>query len=334
MRDTLSDIWARVDKWVSMSDYLNFVLTGALVMSFSQATRTYAFDPQKRTWIDSWVAEILPKGMDTLPVLVPTGEVIGYTTTNVLDLWGLPEGVAVVAGGHDHPVGAIGAGVMDSSKILDSMGTAELIYWPTEKISEIRMKGLEYGYTGYAQGPYYLGAGTYTGMTIKALCKLLQINFLDIQQMLSPVMDAQCASAVMPNRLGEPPHFNIDGINSATTPQEIFLAAFRASAYVTRASQAMMCNGREVNPTMVAIGGGAIPAALQIKADVLQNPVFTINDREVVAVGAANIAERAVNGQSNRAIHYDVYYPDIDMTSFYDEAYQEFMRTWGMRIQV
>ena len=41
--------------------------------------------------------------------------------------WGLPEGVPVVAGGHDQPCGALGAGVVEPGLAMYATGTVECI---------------------------------------------------------------------------------------------------------------------------------------------------------------------------------------------------------------
>jgi xylulokinase len=334
LRENFPALWTKAEKWVGMSDYVSYLLSGSLMMSFSQATRTYVFDPREHDWISSWVNEVLPKGLNTLPKLVSTGSVIGYTSARVKEQWGLPEGIAVVAGGHDHPIGAIGAGVTDPSKMLDSMGTAELIYWPTLQLSDSRVEGLEYGYTGYARGPFYQGAGTYTGMTIKTLCRLLQVDFQNLRHLNPGTLTVSPQIWVLPNRLGEPAFFDLRGVSSDIAADDILLAALRASAMVVRAAQNSMSRIGDTKPLMIAIGGGAIPTALQIKADVLQSPIYTINGLEVVAIGAAKVAQQAFSAGAIYDIPYDIYYPNATMESYYEDMFGQFLQRWAPAVGI
>lgn len=132
-KEVQSDLWAKAAWWLPISDFIAFQLSGEKVMSSSHATRTFAFDVYSNEWIAEAVGDALPKGEDNLPKVGLSGQVLSTVGTRGRD-WGLPPETVVVAGGHDHPVGAMGAGVVDPHAILDSTGTAELLYWPQESL--------------------------------------------------------------------------------------------------------------------------------------------------------------------------------------------------------
>lgn len=327
MKDSIPGLWDQVRIWVSVSDYIGFLLSGELCISYSQAARTYIFDPVKRSWITPWVNEILPSGVYNLPPIVPSGTVVGYTGTTSRE-WGLEPGVAVVVGGHDHPVGTIGAGVIDSSKMLDSMGTAELLYWPVDTLAGVSMQGaFEYGYTGYPSGPYYIASGSYTGMMIGTLSRLFDVD-------LSRLSDANATKMpepsllVIPKQLGEKPGFDIRGLTQGTTGDDVVLAALAASAMVIRWAFNHIPGALSVNPALVVIGGGATPLALRLKADILQRPVHAVQGAEIVALGAAQIARKSLTGREDLAVSLHTVEPDPSRECYYHGLFETFVANW------
>ena len=329
-KDTFPDVLKRATKWVSISDYIGFILSGVQCISFSQATRTYVFEPFSRSWISPWIDDVLPNGIDSLPSLAATGSVIGYTTSSTGDEWGIPSGVAIVVGGHDHPIGAIGGGVKNSTKILDSMGTAELMYWPVRNLKKPALGSyfMEQGYTGYPEGPYYLAAGTYTGMIIKTLCRLFGIDFETVYHMefQKPLKSSELQ--VIPNALGGKPSFSILSLTDDISTHEIVVAAFEASAMVIKIVMEAMCGATPDYPQIIAIGGGSSKAALQIKANVVQQPIYSTHGIEVVAFGAAKVAREAIVKDGGEALAYDATYPDPSFKEYYEEKITQFKANW------
>ena len=326
MKEHLSDLWPRVRSWVSVSDYVGFRLSGELRLSYSQAARTYVFNPRLRSWIVPWIEEALPDGLRNLPEAVPSGTVLGLSEFAAKS-WGLDERVAVVVGGHDHPVGAIGAGVINSSKILDSMGTAELLYWPQETLADVSLPlGFRYGYTGYPSGPYYLGAATYTGMTINTLSRLLQMELASLSNITG---FAPTEVVVIPNLLGAPPAFEIRGISHTTQPETIMKAAVQSSAMVIRWALSNMpglCS--TTAPSVVVIGGGARDWVLKLKADILQMPLYTMDGVEMVALGAARIARMAMTGREDVALATTMVEPLVQHADYYNGQFEQFRALW------
>ncbi len=327
MKDTIPGLWDRIRMWVPVSEYIGFLLTGQLCISYSQAARTYVFDPAHRDWITSWVQEVLPDGVKQLPPIVPSGKILGYTGTSAQD-WGLGPDVAVVVGGHDHPVGAIGAGVVDSSAMLDSMGTAELLYWPVATLSGVSMQGaFEYGYTGYPSGPYYIASGTYTGMMTTTLSRLFAVDLGRLSGAPTTAIP-EPSLLVMPNHLGEKPGFDIRGLTPGTTSEDIMLAALVSSAMVIRWALEHIPGAASVDPALVVIGGGATPLSLRLKADILQRPVYAVRGTEIVALGAAQIARKSLTGRENLAIARHTVNPDSSRASYYNRVFDEFLANW------
>ncbi|MEU6796721.1 FGGY family carbohydrate kinase [Nonomuraea wenchangensis] len=115
---------AAADGWVACTDYPALRWTGRTIMSSSLAPRTGAWLLDPGAWDVERAGRFLPA--DLLPPVVPAGAVVGELRSRRLaDL--LASDAVVVAGGHDHPVGASVVHRQDPGAPLDSMGTAEVI---------------------------------------------------------------------------------------------------------------------------------------------------------------------------------------------------------------
>jgi len=114
VRDNEPGVFARVAAVAQAKDFVVARLTGRLVTEPSDASSTNAFDQVS----GGWSAEILAAaGIDPglLPDIVPSTEVVGGVTSAAASATGLAPGTAVVIGGGDGPLAALGAGVVDAS---------------------------------------------------------------------------------------------------------------------------------------------------------------------------------------------------------------------------
>ena len=118
---------AVVERAARFLDLSSFVLTrfGAPpVMDWSHASRTALFDPVSVAW-DPETVRVAGLRAATLPDLVPSGTVVGRLDPAVAGALDLAPGVPLVAGGHDHFVGAFASGVRSSGDHYLSAGTSE-----------------------------------------------------------------------------------------------------------------------------------------------------------------------------------------------------------------
>ena len=113
---------APAHRWLSVPEYVVYRLGGELVHEPSLASRTGLLDQATgTTWADGAAELGLPSTL--LPARQPYGESIGR-----LRQTGLPDGLqgaALLVGGHDHPVAAIGVGATQPDELLNSTGTAD-----------------------------------------------------------------------------------------------------------------------------------------------------------------------------------------------------------------
>lgn len=117
---------AAAKSWLALTDYLAARWSGQQFMSESLAARTACWHVGHRRWLEPLLDDC---GAPPLPKVVPGGTVLGSLRSPRLETAGVVDShTSVIAGGHDHPVAAFAIRQRHSTAIIDSMGTAELIY--------------------------------------------------------------------------------------------------------------------------------------------------------------------------------------------------------------
>lgn len=124
--------------WITLTDYPAVIWSGRPFTSASLATRTAAYDVYRR----EWHAPMLEAAhAPALPAVVPAGTVIGSLLPGRLSAAGVTdESTLVVAGGHDHPIAASFIRRFQPDAVVDSMGTAEVVY---AEIADTRVRDLD-----------------------------------------------------------------------------------------------------------------------------------------------------------------------------------------------
>lgn len=139
--------FARLRRWAGVAELVAHRLTGELATNASLACRTAAFNVADRQWDDELLALA---GLEAaqMPKVLPLGRAVGGLGAAVAARTGLRSGTPVAIAGHDHLVGAVGAGVTRPGQALDSMGSAEVALLVTGQpvlTEEMRLAGFSTG---------------------------------------------------------------------------------------------------------------------------------------------------------------------------------------------
>jgi len=123
------DIWSKTYKYLQVSGFLNFRLTGSFLDSIGSQIGHIPFDYKKMKWSKKGELSysLFPVEIEKLSDLVMPGELIGKITSKASNLTGIKEGIPVVACGSDKGCETIGMGVVDKSKASLSFGTTATV---------------------------------------------------------------------------------------------------------------------------------------------------------------------------------------------------------------
>ena len=138
--------------WLGADGLVISSLTGEAVTDHTLAARTMAYrlPGAGHPLADGFDADLLGLvGLtpDRFPRVILPGATAGTLTSGAAAALGLPVGVAVIAAGHDHAVGAWAAGVREPGDAADSVGTAEALLRIAENVSRdgARRHGMSIG---------------------------------------------------------------------------------------------------------------------------------------------------------------------------------------------
>ena len=129
IRQYQPEIWNKTYKYLFLSGYLTYCLTGRFVDSIGCQVGYVPFDYKKKTWASSWnwkwqATRVEP---EMLPELIPPTEVLGQITRRAAEDTGIPEGLPVIAAAADKACEVIGAGCLQPHMGCLSYGTSATI---------------------------------------------------------------------------------------------------------------------------------------------------------------------------------------------------------------
>lgn len=123
------EIWRKTHKFLLVSAFLNFRLTGEFVDSIGSTIGHIPFNYKKLRW--SRKGELgqnaFPMEEDKLPSIVKPGETMGQITKLAAKATGISEGTPVIACGSDKGCETVGIGALDLSMGSLSFGTTATI---------------------------------------------------------------------------------------------------------------------------------------------------------------------------------------------------------------
>jgi len=132
------DIWDKTDKFLLLSGYLTYRLTGKFVDSTGCTVGYFPFDYKKKKWAPDfdWKWRVAPVKKSMLTDLVQPTDSLGVITKEAADHTGIPEGLPLVAAASDKACEVIGSGGVDSSIGCLSFGTTATINTTSYKYVE------------------------------------------------------------------------------------------------------------------------------------------------------------------------------------------------------
>jgi sugar (pentulose or hexulose) kinase len=285
-------------RWLSMPEYVVHRLGGELVHEPSLASRTGLLDQATGApWAEG--AEELGLPPTLLPARQPYGESVG-----TLAHTGLPAGLqdaALVVGGHDHAVAAIGVGATGQDELFNSTGTADVVVrslpgvLTDEQREHLVGKGISVG-MHVLPGTSALIGGVRGGLLLRRVLALLGTT-------AAAERDALDHAALAVGSLPAGLHVSGAGptgddvvlrVRDGADPAAVWAAATRYTASETKALLDLMEAVVGPHSRAVASGGWTRMASVRAaKSAVMDHLTFSELPEPGVA-GAALLAQRAI----------------------------------------
>src|SRR5690606_28999377 len=133
------EIWERTAKYLLLSGYLTYRLTGRYVDSAGSQVAYIPFDYKRLRWAGKrdWKWQALPVTRDQLPELVPPTGQLGEITREAADATGIPAGLPVIAAAADKALEVVGSGCVEPHIGCLSYGTTATINTTHRRYMEV-----------------------------------------------------------------------------------------------------------------------------------------------------------------------------------------------------
>ncbi len=135
IRQHQPDIWRRTDKYVLLSGYFHYQLTGVVAESRGSNFGYLPINRKDFGWAKKndiiWYA--FPIEREKLPAIVKQGEIIGRITRQAALETGIPEGIPLTAGSCDKSCEVLGSGTLTPDIGYLSFGTCATVNAVTSK---------------------------------------------------------------------------------------------------------------------------------------------------------------------------------------------------------
>ena len=309
------ELFAKTEKILQASSYINFKLTGKMTMDIDQAARCQCLDISSLKWSDE-IAQVL--GVDfqkLLPHPSAVSEIIGTVTEEAAMQKGLINGIPVVAGASDAMASMYATGLSQLGEAGESSGTTSLVFVGSEHASApdipvvtkpCSISGMPYIFdapinTSGASLKWYLDT---LGQPEKDYAAQHNINVYDhLNQLAAQTPAGSNGVMFFPYLLGErAPLWNSHargmfiGMSLDTRREDLIRSVFEGTAYALRHVMSTVKEAGAVANCLRITGGGAKSRTWsQIKASMLHMPVYILDERSGdVPFGDTLIAGNAV----------------------------------------
>jgi sugar (pentulose or hexulose) kinase len=308
IRTNQPDIWARTYKYMYLSGYLTFRLTGRFVDSVGCQVGYMPFDYKGLHWAakSDWKWQAVPMDEAVLVDLIPPAGQLGVITAQAAQDTGIPEGLPLIASAADKACEVIGAGCLEPDKGCLSYGTTATINITHRKY--IEPIPLIPPYPSAIPGAYNLEIQIYRGFWMVSWFKQ---EFGQQEQLLADetgvepeALFDELVMQVPPGSMGLvlQPYWSpglkipgpeakgaVIGFGDVHTRAHLYRAILEGLGYAIREGKERIEERTHVpiSELHVAGGGSQSDAAMQLTADIFGLPVVRPHLYETSGLGAA-----------------------------------------------
>ncbi len=361
IRENQPDIWANTYKYLFLSGYLTFCLTGRMVDSVGCQVGYVPFDYRKKRWADKsdWKWQAVPMEAEMLPELVEPGSILGEITRKAAEATGIPAGLPLIAAAADKACEVIGSGCLEPNKACLSYGTTATINTTHKKYIEVIP--LIPPYPSAVPDSYSLEVQIFRGFWMVSWFKqefgLYERNMAEETHQEPESLLDDLIESVPPGSQGLilQPYWSpglkvpgpeakgaIIGFGDVHTRAHLYRAILEGLTYALREGAERIQKRSHVSITDIIVSGGGSQsrAAMQITADVFGLPASRPHVYETSGLGAAIDAAVGLNlfsdfSQAIKAMTHpgDVFEPNINNHKIYDEFYKSVYLKMYPRLQ-
>jgi len=361
IRTNQPDIWDRTHKFLLLSGYLTYRLTGRFADSVGCQVGYIPFDYKRLRWSSpwDWKCKAVPINPSRLPTLLPPSTVLGPITQEAEEATGIPAGLPVVAAAADKACEVIGSGSLDPSVGCISYGTTATINVTHDRYLEaIRLIP---PYPSAIEGRYSMEVQIFRGFWMVNWFKE-EFGYPERQQAEIDGIEAEAlfdklTEDIPPGAMGLmlQPYWTpgikmpgpeakgaIIGFGDVHTRAHLYRSILEGLAYALREGKERIekRTGVSIQDLRVSGGGSQSRVAMQVTANIFGVPTARPSVYETSGLGAAIDAavglglHRDFRSAARAMTHMgDVFEPDPEAHHRYDALYRQVYKKMYKRLK-
>ncbi len=344
-------LWEKTAKFVMISSYMNYKLTGVLKDGAANQVGHIPFDYRNRRWMGKGLSRCvadIPR--EKLVDLVESPGEVGRINAETSSRTGIPEGIPVITTGTDKACESLGLSVITENKAAISLGTASTIQFCSPHYFEPCpfLPSYPAVMPGYYNGEYQLYRGYWiVTWFIRNFCDEERAEAAGRGIPVERILDSRLDD-VPPGSGGLvlTPHLSPGNNNPFAKGVLMGLSDFHDKNYLYRAIiegidlelyHAMLRmekrSGQRITELYIAGGGSVSDSVVQICCDVFGLPVKRIQTHEASGIGSS-IAAFVAMGEFpsfqeavKSMVHdKDVFKPNMGNHKVYMDLYNDVYR--------
>ena len=355
IRQNQPEIWDKTHKYLQVSGFLNYKLTGEFNDSVASQVGHIPFDYKKQKWgtgkeLFTFSAKLYPVEKEKLPSLVAPGEKLGKISASASKETGLPENLPVISCGSDKGCETLGMGVLQNNWASLSFGTTATVQTTTKRYLE-PVKYMP-SYPAVLPGRFNPEVEIFRGFWMvtwfkeefackeikKAKKKGISVEAV-MDRMLKKSEPGSHGLIVQPYwspGLKEPSAKGaMIGFGDVHKKPHVYRAVIEGLTFALREGLEKIekVSGNKVQKVAVSGGASQSNQICQITADVFNRPVVRGKTTETSGLGAAILIAVGTGNYPtleeatrNMISHEHVFYPDEAHVKTYHELYHKVYR--------
>ena len=301
------EIWKQVHKFLLLSGYHNYKLTGNYKDAVASTVGFIPFDYKIQDWADQkdWKWRAMPIRSEMLPEVLPAGSVLGEITETAAEQTGIPKGLPLIACGSDKACEVLGTGCIDNETGSLSYGSLATLNITSDKYLEAipfypAYPGVipnTFNIEMMIQRGYWMVSWFKKefGLQEEQLAKEKNLQpetlFDELLAKVPPGSDGLMLQPYWSPSNGDGPETRgaIIGFNEDHTRAHLYRAMIEGLTYALRESKELLekRTKKSISRLVVSGGGSQSDEVMQITADIFGMTVFRPHTFETSSLGAA-----------------------------------------------
>lgn len=302
-------VYEQADKFLTPKDFINFKLTGRACIDYSEGTGVFAMDWKTGKWSDELI-KLLDIDKEKLPEIQKSYEIVGKVSAQAAAETGLSTNTVVITGGGDMFSMLYVSGLHRKGSAVDITGTGGVISGYTETpVMDKRIMNLHHVLDGWVPFGNIDAAGVSFRFLRDVLCKKERDearekgidDYAYLCQIAEKIPAGSDGLYFLPYLMGERTMGSADsrgcyiGMSMDKEIGHFIRALLEGVAFeFKRTLDIFEEHGNDIQAVYHVGGGAKGDLWNQIKADIYEKPIYTLQTDEGGVLGVALMASYAV----------------------------------------